>query len=55
VFVRTTAGFEARAVQVAASAGQRVRVQGLLKAGEEVAVSGVVALKGAWLNQLDRQ
>jgi cobalt-zinc-cadmium efflux system membrane fusion protein len=55
VFVRTAAGFQARAVQVAASAGQRVRVQGPLKTGEEVAVSGVVALKGAWLNQLDSQ
>ncbi len=50
VFVRTADGFEARPVTVAASAGQRVRVQGPLKAGEQVAVSGVVALKGAWLN-----
>jgi len=51
VFVRTTDGFEARAVQVSASAGQRVRIQGPVKAGEQVAVSGVVALKGAWINQ----
>lgn len=50
VFVRTAEGFEARAVTVAASAAQRVRVQGSLKAGEQVAVAGVVALKGAWLN-----
>ncbi len=50
VFVRTPDGFEARPVKVAASAGQRVRVQGALKAGEQVAVSGVVALKGAWLD-----
>lgn len=50
VFVRTADGFEARAVTVASSAGQRVRVQGSLKAGEQVAVSSVVALKGAWLN-----
>ena len=49
VFVRTADGFEARPVKVASSAGQRVRVQGPLKAGEQVAVSSVVALKGAWL------
>jgi multidrug efflux pump subunit AcrA (membrane-fusion protein) len=51
VFVRTLDGFEARPVTVSASAGQRVRVQGALKAGDAVAVSGVVALKGAWLNE----
>jgi len=50
VFVRTPAGFEARPVKVTASAGQRVRVQGPVKAGELIAVSGVVALKGAWLD-----
>lgn len=50
VFVRTPDGFEARPVKVSASSGQRIHVQGPLKAGEEVAVSGVVALKGAWLN-----
>ena len=49
VFVRSTDGFEARPVTVLASAGQRVRVQGTLVAGEQIAVSGVVALKGAWL------
>lgn len=49
VFVRSKQGFEARPVTVLSSAGQRVRVQGSLKAGEEVAVTGVVALKGAWL------
>lgn len=53
VFVRTADGFEARAVQVSASAGQRVRIQGPVKAGEPVAVSGVVALKGAWINHKD--
>ena len=50
VFVRTQDGFDARPVKIAASAGQRVQVQGALKAGEQVAVSGVVALKGAWLD-----
>jgi RND family efflux transporter MFP subunit len=49
VFMRTAEGFEARPVAVLASAGQTVQVQGALKAGEHVAVSGVVALKGAWL------
>ena len=51
VFVRTPDGFEARPVKVLASAGQQVRVQGPVKAGEQVAVSGVVALKGAWLDE----
>ena len=51
VFVRTSDGFEARPVKVVASAGQRVRVQGRIKAGEQIAVSGVVALKGAWLDE----
>ncbi|OZA45453.1 MAG: efflux transporter periplasmic adaptor subunit [Hydrogenophilales bacterium 17-61-76] len=55
VFVRTPAGFEARPVKVTASAGQRVRVQGPLKAGEQIAVSGVVALKGAWLEAKESQ
>lgn len=50
VFVRTSDGFEARPVKVVVSTGQRVRVQGALKAGEQIAVSGVVALKGAWLD-----
>ena len=50
VFVRTADGFDARPVTVAASAGQRIRLDGRLKADERVAVSGVVALKGAWLD-----
>lgn len=50
VFVRTSQGFEARPVKVVVSAGQRVRVQGSLTVGEQIAVSGVVVLKGAWLN-----
>ena len=50
VFVRTPDGFEARPVKIMASAGQRVRVQGPLKAGEQIAVGGVVTLKGAWLD-----
>lgn len=50
VFVRTADGFEARPVKVLASAGLRVRVQAEVEAGEQVAISGVVALKGAWLD-----
>ena len=51
VFVRRADGFDARPVKVTASAGQRVRVQGALKAEDAIAVSGVVALKGAWLEE----
>jgi membrane fusion protein, heavy metal efflux system len=50
VFVRTRDGFEAREVKVLASSGQQVRVQGALAAGDQIAISSVVALKGAWLN-----
>lgn len=51
VFARHAAGFEARPVTLVASAGQRVRIQGPLKAGDRIAVSGVVALKGSWLGE----
>ena len=50
VFVRTADGFEARPVKVMASAAQRMRVQAAFKADERIAVSGIVALKGAWLD-----
>ena len=49
VFVRAGDGFEDRPVTVIDSAGVRVRVEGALNASDQVAVSGVVALKGAWL------
>lgn len=49
LFVRNATNFEARPVTVIASAGQRVHIKGKLKAGEHIAISGVVALKGAWL------
>lgn len=55
VFVRTPQGFEARPVNVIASAGQRIRLQGPLKTGEQIAISGIVALKGAWLNAGERK
>lgn len=51
VFVRQQDGFAVRPVKVAASGGQRVRIEGALTAGEQLAVSGVVALKGAWLDR----
>lgn len=51
VFVRSASGFEAREVKLVSSAGQRVRIRGPLKAGDKVAVSGVVALKGSWLGE----
>lgn len=49
VFVRSGDAFEGWPVTVIDSAGVRVRVDGVLTVGDEVAVSGVVALKGAWL------
>lgn len=51
VFVRTPKGFEARAVNVLATADQNARIQGRLRAGEHIAVAGVVALKAAWLGE----
>lgn len=51
VFVHTPEGFIARPVTVVASAGQSVNVNGELKSGDAVAVSGVIALKGAWLGE----
>ena len=51
IFVRTTDGFLAKPVKVQASAGQLVRVEGDLGPQDQVAVSGVVALKGAWLEE----
>lgn len=52
VFVRTAKGFRATPVTVLGSAGQQVRVQGAaLRAGDQVAVSSLVALKAAWLGE----
>ena len=48
-------GFEGRPVIVVESAGVRLRVEGALTAGEQVATSGVVALKGAWLEAKEAQ
>jgi cobalt-zinc-cadmium efflux system membrane fusion protein len=54
VFLRTKNGFEARAVKVINSAGQRVRIQaaqGAFKADDNIAITGIVALKGSWLGE----
>ena len=49
VFVRTRDGFAARPVTVSVASGEQVRVEGPLQAGEQVAVSSIIALKGVWL------
>lgn len=51
VFVREPQGFTAVAVSVLASAGTKARVQGALQAGQQLAVSSVIALKAAWLGK----
>lgn len=48
VFVRNARGFAVRPIHIVAASAQEVRVQGDLHAGDQVAVAGVVALKGAW-------
>ena len=51
VFVRTEKGFTAQPVTVLDSAGQSIRVKGALRAGQEIAVGSVIALKSAWLGK----
>jgi RND family efflux transporter MFP subunit len=51
VFVRTEKGFTALPVTVLDSAGPSVRVKGALRAGQEIAVASVIALKSAWLGK----
>ncbi len=48
VFVKTDKGFRAQPVKVLEETREAVLVAGDLKPGDEVAVRGVVALKGAW-------
>ena len=48
VFVRTAKGFIAKPVTVLASAGDAVHVSGELAAGQEIAISSVIALRAAW-------
>ncbi len=49
VFVRNARGFVATPVRVTGGNGTVVQVEGGLKAGQEVAVQAVAALKSAWL------
>ncbi len=51
VFIRTAGGFTALGVTVVASAAQSVSVEGALKAGDQIAVTNVIALKAAWLGE----
>lgn len=48
VFVRTAQGFVAKPVTILASGGQTLRVKGELQAGQQIAISAVIALKAAW-------
>ena len=48
VFVRSAKGFIAKPVTVLASAGDAVQVSGDLAAGQEIAISSVIALRAAW-------
>lgn len=50
VFVRAKDLFVATPVTVLSSAGQRIQISGALNSGSTVAISGVIALKAAWLN-----
>ena len=49
VFVKNQQGFEVVKVQVMQVSADKVWVSGKLKAGSQVAVKGIVALKGAWI------
>jgi cobalt-zinc-cadmium efflux system membrane fusion protein len=49
VFVRQSQGFRAVAVTTGPGGGDDTPILSGLKAGDEVAVKGVVAIKGAWL------
>jgi len=51
VFARSAKGFVAVPVTVLDSAGQAMRVKGALSAGQEIAVTSVIALKAAWLGK----
>lgn len=48
VFVRSDAGFVAKPVTIVSDGGQVLRVKGELQAGQQIAVSSVIALKAAW-------
>lgn len=48
VFVRSATGFRAVPVTVAGRSGPRTIVEGALTAADRVAVTGIIAIKGAW-------
>lgn len=49
VFVRTPGGLRAVPVQILGRSGDRSIVEGGLSAADRVAVSGIIAIKGAWI------
>lgn len=55
LFVRRADGFVARPVRVLAQSANRVSLAGEFKDGERVAVSGIAALKAAWLGANDAE
>jgi biotin carboxyl carrier protein len=55
LFVRRPDGFEAREVQVLSQSANAVSLAGEFKDNEMVAVSGIAALKAAWLGAVDAQ
>lgn len=55
LFVRRPDGFEAREVRVLSQSANAVSLAGDFKDGEMVAVSGIAALKSAWLGAGDAQ
>lgn len=48
VFVRDKDSFRAVPIKVLASAGQRAKISGAIKAGDRIAATSVIALKAAW-------
>jgi len=55
VFVRRADGFEARPVTVLSQSANAVSLGGDFKDGELIAVTGIAALKSAWLGAADAQ
>lgn len=55
LFVRRPEGFEAREVRVLSQSANAVSLAGNFKDGEMVAVTGIAALKSAWLGAVDAQ
>ena len=49
VFIQNNKGFEAVKVQLMPGSADKAWVSGKLKAGDPVAVKGIIAIKGAWI------